>query len=437
MARKRTVADIEDEDQKVHVLKTLVHLPKRDEANQILQKLVNHTRELMKQKKWKVSLLCEFYPKKKSLLGLNVNHGYRIMIRLRCPNNSSNFLPYESLLGTMIHELTHIEISAHSFEFYQMVDELSIQVQKNVFSRDFQDFSYEFSQGKGQKLGGKNITYSNNAVTSNNEVIRQARQKKFLQSGSSDSGNGGRRLGGGNGNPDQSSISLRELRLRSLEVRISNDHGTCSDNQDENQLSNEELSFILQHTQEISLVDDSVLPTSSSSSFSSSSSSSPLDADNNSYCQPCKPVNQRKSSESSTDDPFLTQFLSPLTAPPHSLSNNNSDNQMIRTIFPVPLFDESWKCSVCLENNSLFRDCCHWCGSSGIQAKQGITTTEKFIVSEINLIEETHKQELPKMERAFVKTSINSPISLIEIHSEERTTGGAASTEIIEIDLCD
>lgn len=38
------------------------------------------------------------------LLGLNVNKGQRIDIRLRSPNDESIFLPYDDLLGTLLHE---------------------------------------------------------------------------------------------------------------------------------------------------------------------------------------------------------------------------------------------------------------------------------------------------------------------------------------------
>lgn len=34
------------------------------------------------------------------------------------------FYPYEHLLHTMLHELTHMEISPHSASFYKMLDEL-------------------------------------------------------------------------------------------------------------------------------------------------------------------------------------------------------------------------------------------------------------------------------------------------------------------------
>jgi hypothetical protein len=40
--------------------------------------------------------------------GLNVNRGQEIRIRLRPADREGDFLPMEDLVGTMLHELTHI-----------------------------------------------------------------------------------------------------------------------------------------------------------------------------------------------------------------------------------------------------------------------------------------------------------------------------------------
>jgi len=39
---------------------------------------------------------------------VNINRGQKIQIRLRPQEDQNTFLPWESLLGTMLHELTHI-----------------------------------------------------------------------------------------------------------------------------------------------------------------------------------------------------------------------------------------------------------------------------------------------------------------------------------------
>lgn len=63
-------------------------------------------------------------PSNPSLLGLNVNRGEEIRIRLRFPHNERVFFPYEHLVGTMLHELTHIVHGPHDAKFYSLLGEL-------------------------------------------------------------------------------------------------------------------------------------------------------------------------------------------------------------------------------------------------------------------------------------------------------------------------
>lgn len=77
----------------------------------------------MRKRGWKVQHLCEFYPNNPNLLGkketniaferlyahaqcigLNINHGFKINIRLRPHYDDTVFLDYNDLLGTMLHE---------------------------------------------------------------------------------------------------------------------------------------------------------------------------------------------------------------------------------------------------------------------------------------------------------------------------------------------
>jgi hypothetical protein len=381
MARKRSLADLTEADYRIHTVKTLVHMPKRDEANQILQKLINHTRLLMKQRKWRVLLLCEFYPKNKSLLGLNVNHGFRIMIRLRSPDNNNNFLPYESLLGTLLHELTHIEISAHSFEFYQMVDELTVQVQKNIFSPTYQEFSSEFENGKGNKLGGS-------SSSSTLQAMRLAREKRL--GGDSSSNSGGRKLGGaGTGSENLSLDSLRDLRLRSLENRISGDLNRCTNNQDDNQLTNEELDFILQNTQEIAIID------------------MVDDKQQSDFCQPCAPKKKSPNDFNYPDDEddFIfdqTQLLDSFPQPNSSSSSSSS------------ILVNDWSCVICLEKNVFSNSQCTWCGNPNpkkTEQKPLLPTPLQSTASDcIEILSDDSPQRIRSSHRAIS----SSPICLVD-----------------------
>ncbi|KAJ2558024.1 hypothetical protein EV175_001003 [Coemansia sp. RSA 1933] len=83
----------------------------------------------MQKRGWKVTTLREFFPRNSSLLGLNVNHGLEIRIRLRPAQDRSQFLRYEDLLGTMLHELVHIVRGPHDAEFYKILDELKAEAE--------------------------------------------------------------------------------------------------------------------------------------------------------------------------------------------------------------------------------------------------------------------------------------------------------------------
>eukprot|EP00854_Cymbomonas_tetramitiformis_P003995 gene3994-4964_t len=106
---------------------------------------------LMRRRQWKVGVLLEFYPKSDCLLGLNVNHGQQVKVRLRPPGNESDFYPYEHILGTLLHELTHIKVSPHNAAFYKLLDEIT-QVMAEAASKRSQQNALMPSGGK--RLGG-------------------------------------------------------------------------------------------------------------------------------------------------------------------------------------------------------------------------------------------------------------------------------------------
>jgi hypothetical protein len=99
-----------------------------DEANKLLHKLAATVTPLMLRRKWFVPTLKEFFPENPNLLGLNVNHGQSILVRLRPHARKQSFYDWEHVLGTLIHELTHILVGPHNSEFYRIMDELDEEV---------------------------------------------------------------------------------------------------------------------------------------------------------------------------------------------------------------------------------------------------------------------------------------------------------------------
>ncbi|KAJ3292815.1 hypothetical protein HK104_004990 [Borealophlyctis nickersoniae] len=101
----------------------------------------------MRKRGWRVGVVREFFPENKNLLGLNVNRGQEIRIRLRPSYDEGIFLPYESLVGTMLHELTHIVHGPHDAKFYKLLDELQDEYETNA-AKGFAAFD-----GPGRRVG--------------------------------------------------------------------------------------------------------------------------------------------------------------------------------------------------------------------------------------------------------------------------------------------
>ena len=78
--------------------------PREAEALEALRKVASQVKPIMRQRGWKVGVLTEFYPQETNLLGLNVNKGQRICLRLRHPGDERQFLPLEQVTDTMLHE---------------------------------------------------------------------------------------------------------------------------------------------------------------------------------------------------------------------------------------------------------------------------------------------------------------------------------------------
>ncbi|KPI36275.1 DNA-dependent metalloprotease WSS1 [Cyphellophora attinorum] len=133
------------------------------EALQTLRKIASLVKPLMRQRNWRVGTLAEFYPPENNLLGLNINAGQKICLRLRHAGDDTQFLPIEQVTDTMLHELAH-----------------------NVHALVMKGYTGEGFLSNGNRLGGRRIPLS--------EARRQARaaaeRRKTLTT------NSGQRLGG-------------------------------------------------------------------------------------------------------------------------------------------------------------------------------------------------------------------------------------------------
>lgn len=96
----------------------------------LLKKAALHTEPILKKRNWKVNLLTEFLPSNPGLWGLNERvgdgiDGIHITIKIRCRHaGTSEIMPYESILETLLHELTHIECAEHDEAFNTLLKAL-------------------------------------------------------------------------------------------------------------------------------------------------------------------------------------------------------------------------------------------------------------------------------------------------------------------------
>ncbi|PWY73896.1 WLM-domain-containing protein [Aspergillus sclerotioniger CBS 115572] len=158
------------------------HRPRESEALLILRKVASLVKPIMRRRDWKVGTLCEFYPHQRNLLGLNVNMGQKICLRLRYPSDQNQFLPLEQVVDTMLHELCHIVHGPHNQQFHALWNQLRDEHEELVIK----GYTGEGFLSEGRRLGGRKMP-----IDEARRVARAAaEQRRTLSAGS------GRRLGG-------------------------------------------------------------------------------------------------------------------------------------------------------------------------------------------------------------------------------------------------
>jgi len=108
----------------------LPHLPKPEEALNILTKLANDpaVKHVMALHKFSVGVLTELAPHEHpNLLGLNVNGGEAIKLRIRT-DSYDGFRLYSEIRRVSLHELTHNVWGPHDDKFKTLNSELNREV---------------------------------------------------------------------------------------------------------------------------------------------------------------------------------------------------------------------------------------------------------------------------------------------------------------------
>ena len=133
-----------------------------------LDRLTELGAEICKQHDWKVIQIIELGLNYDiNVLGLNINKGSQIKIRLKNTNNE--YYPWYELVGTLCHELAHNSIANHSQSFYKLMDQIHDDIEKLPrYEEIFAEMTGSY-YSKGYTMIKSNITISNNTNSNNNE----------------------------------------------------------------------------------------------------------------------------------------------------------------------------------------------------------------------------------------------------------------------------
>ncbi|PWN45802.1 WLM-domain-containing protein [Ceraceosorus guamensis] len=99
--------------------------PNAEAALTLLRRVGSIVKPIMAKHGWHLPQLVEFLPRDERLLGLNVNHGQKICLRLRRNKDSTDLFAEDMVVETMLHELTHNVRGPHDEIFDQQLKELT------------------------------------------------------------------------------------------------------------------------------------------------------------------------------------------------------------------------------------------------------------------------------------------------------------------------
>ncbi|KAI0126915.1 WLM domain-containing protein [Xylariales sp. AK1849] len=131
----------------------LADFPRAKDALHALKKIASLVKPIMRARGWKVRQITEFYPSEQNLLGLNVNRGQKICLRLRYASDRNQFLPIEQVTDTMLHELSHNVHGPHDAKFHVLWNQLRDEYEGLVMK----GYTGEGFLSEGKRLGGRGV----------------------------------------------------------------------------------------------------------------------------------------------------------------------------------------------------------------------------------------------------------------------------------------
>ncbi|RAL67871.1 hypothetical protein DID88_008596 [Monilinia fructigena] len=136
----------------------------------------------MRARNWRVSTLTEFYPSQQNLLGLNVNRGQKICLRLRYPGDQNqNFMLYGINYGRSMMVLTSKGYTGEGFlsEGKSLGGRKVPRHEARRLARIAAEKRQNGLKGSDQKLGGRPVPYGTDirkvivdAIERRNKVLK-------------------------------------------------------------------------------------------------------------------------------------------------------------------------------------------------------------------------------------------------------------------------
>ena len=224
--QKSYASSLHERDALISAYEHLTSLPRPADALLRLRKIASLVKPIMRKRGWHVGTLAEFLPSNQQLLGLNINHGQKICVRLRYTHDPSTFLPVEQCVDTMLHELSHIVHGPHDAKFHALWDELRSEHETLLF----RGYTGEGFLTPGHRLGG------GGNMPPTHEIRRLARQNAENDRLSRNASNQRRgvRLGGSRILPGQ---DPRKVIADAVERRNAIDKGCASGSAEADRLS--------------------------------------------------------------------------------------------------------------------------------------------------------------------------------------------------------
>ncbi|CAL5229206.1 g12489 [Coccomyxa viridis] len=192
------------------------------ERQKLLEKVAMQVQPVMRKHRWTVQMLSELPPTSTGRLwGLNVGGGggrsSEIKIRLIEFGSKEQYLPYEAIIGTMLHELCHNEIGPHNALFYQLLDKITLELEEYM-AKGITGTGEGFDAPSVGRLGGSGLGAHNPSPTELRSKIVQAAEARAKRAGLMLSGP--RKLGG-----SVTGLTPREAAAAAAERRARDDAG--------------------------------------------------------------------------------------------------------------------------------------------------------------------------------------------------------------------